>query len=110
MASPKEKLGLLGIKGNISERSLYRTIEKVGRLSQLLMTNYQEVISKNGLVDTTQLSDFSSSYFEGQKAIINLTLKLCKKPDVKNLKLLKKYLGNLTLTIIYPKNGFIIGL
>jgi len=66
--SPKEKLELLGIKGNISERSLYRTIEKVGRLSPLLMANYQEVISKNGLVDTVQVSDFSSSYFEGKKA------------------------------------------
>ncbi len=39
-------------------------------------------------------------------AIINLTEKLCKNPDVKNFKLLKKYLGNLTLTIIYPQNGF----
>ncbi len=39
-------------------------------------------------------------------AIINLTEKLCKNPDVKNFKLLKKYLGNLTLTVIYPKNGF----
>ncbi len=39
-------------------------------------------------------------------AIINLTEKLCKNPDVKNFKLLKKYLGNLTLTVIYPRNGF----
>ena len=39
-------------------------------------------------------------------AIINLTEKLCKNPDVKNFKLLKKYLGNLTLSVIYPDNGF----
>jgi transposase len=39
-------------------------------------------------------------------ALINLTLKLCKNPDVKNFKLLKKYLGSLTLTVIYPENGF----
>lgn len=39
-------------------------------------------------------------------AIINLTLNLCKDPDVKNFKLLKKYLGNLTLTVVYPQNAF----
>ena len=37
-------------------------------------------------------------------AIINLTLKLCKNPLVKNLWLLKKYLKNLTLTIVHPGN------
>ena len=37
-------------------------------------------------------------------AIINLTLKLCKNPLVKNFWLLKKYLKNLTLTIVYPGN------
>ena len=36
----------------------------------------------------------------------NLTLNSCKDPDVKNFKLLKKYLGNLTLTVIYPQNAF----
>ena len=39
-------------------------------------------------------------------AMINLTLNSCKNPDVKNFKLLKKYLGNLTLTVIYPQNAF----
>ena len=34
--------------------------------------------------------------------MINLTLNPCKNPDVKNFKLLKKYLGNLTLTVVYP--------
>ena len=38
--------------------------------------------------------------------IINLTLFLSKKPVVKNVKLLKKYLNNLTLTVVYPKNRF----
>lgn len=42
-------------------------------------------------------------------ALINLTLNFCEKPDVKNLKLLKKYLGNLTVTFIYPENGFRMG-
>jgi len=38
--------------------------------------------------------------------LINLTLYLAKKPLVKNVKLLKKYLNNLTLTVVYPKNRF----
>lgn len=38
--------------------------------------------------------------------IINLTHFLAKLPAVKNLKLLKKFLNNLTLTIIYPPNRF----
>lgn len=38
--------------------------------------------------------------------LINLTLFLAKNPVVKNVKLLKKYLNNLTLTVVYPKNRF----
>lgn len=38
--------------------------------------------------------------------LTSLTLHLAKKPVVKNVKLLKKYLNNLTLTIVYPKNRF----
>jgi len=38
--------------------------------------------------------------------LINLTLNLAKNPLVKNVKLLKKYLNNLTLTVVYPKNRF----
>ena len=39
-------------------------------------------------------------------ALINLTLLKAKNHGVTNLKLLKKYLGNLTLTVVYPKNAF----
>lgn len=38
--------------------------------------------------------------------LINLTLLLAKKPVVKNVKLLKKFLNNLTLTVVYPQNRF----
>lgn len=38
--------------------------------------------------------------------IINLTHFLANLPAVKNLKLLKKFLNNLTLTVIYPPNRF----
>lgn len=38
--------------------------------------------------------------------LISLTHYQTRNPLVKNLKLLKKYLNNLTLTIVYPKNAF----
>jgi len=38
--------------------------------------------------------------------LLNLTLLLANNPVVKNAKLLKKYLNNLTLTVVYPKNRF----
>jgi transposase len=38
--------------------------------------------------------------------IINLTLYLAKKPLVKNVKLLKKFLMKLTVTVVYPETGF----
>jgi len=38
--------------------------------------------------------------------LINLTHFIAKLPVVKNLKLLKKFLNNLTLTVVYPKNRF----
>lgn len=38
--------------------------------------------------------------------MINLTLHFAKKPQVRNVKLLKKYMNNLTVTVIYPPNGF----
>lgn len=44
------------------------------------------------------------------KFLVNLTLLLTKNPLVKNLKLHKKYLMNLTLSIFYPKNYFKLSL
>lgn len=38
--------------------------------------------------------------------LVNLTLWNARNSEVKNLKLLKKYLSNLTLAIIYPPTGF----
>ena len=39
--------------------------------------------------------------------LVNLTLFLAGKPIVRNVKLLKKYLNNVTLTVVYPKDAFI---
>jgi len=68
--SAQEKLELLGIKEKPAERSLYRGIQKIGRLFPILMEKYQAIISDKGLVDYNQITDFSSSYFEGKKAEI----------------------------------------
>ena len=66
--SSEERFDLLGIKGGISERSLYRDLQKVGREFPILLERYQKVVKKYGLVDGIQISDFSSSYFEGKNA------------------------------------------
>ena len=66
--SSKEKLGLLGIGEEPSERSLYRGIQRIGRLLPIFIERYQDTIKKHGLVDENQITDFSSSYFEGKKA------------------------------------------
>jgi transposase len=68
--SSPEKLELLGIKEEPAERSLYRDLQKIGRLSNILLERYQSIIAKKGYVDNDQISDFSSSYFEGKKAEI----------------------------------------
>ena len=66
--SSDERFGLLGIKEGISERSLYRALQKVGREFPILLERYQNIVKKYGLVDMIQISDFSSSYFEGKNA------------------------------------------
>ena len=38
--------------------------------------------------------------------IINLTLLIARNPLVKNVKVLKNYLTDLTVTVVYPPNGF----
>ena len=40
------------------------------------------------------------------KVLISLTQFFCKNPLVKNLKVLKNHLTNLTLTIVYPPFGY----
>ncbi len=38
--------------------------------------------------------------------LVNLTLYLSKKPVVRDIRLLRKFLNNLTLTVVYPPNAF----
>ena len=65
--TPKEKLDILGFKNPTSDRTLNRTLERIGENQQFVMDNYQLWVKVNDLVDKTQDLDFSSSYFEGHK-------------------------------------------
>ena len=65
--TPEEKLRLLGFRGAVSDRTLNRTLERLGEKSQFVIDRYQKWVKDNQLVDMTQNVDFSSSYFEGKK-------------------------------------------
>ena len=65
---PTEKFELLGIKKAPSERSLYMSIQKIGRIFPVLRERYQDIISEKRLIGKDQISNFSSSYFEGKNA------------------------------------------
>ena len=63
--SHPELLQILGFENPTSERSVYRTIERLGENHQLIIRKYQRWIEKQGLVDEEQFADFTSAYFEG---------------------------------------------
>jgi transposase len=65
---PSDTFELLGIKRDPSERSLYRAVEQVGKCYPVLLEQYHAILKAHGLVDNSQLMDFSSTYFEGEKA------------------------------------------
>jgi transposase len=65
---PIEVFQDLGFKHIPSERSIYRALEKVGRLSSVLLERYQLFLKKYNLAYNKKFIDFSSSYFEGTKS------------------------------------------
>ena len=65
--APIEMLELLGFDKVQSDRTLYRTLERLGNLSPFIMEKYQRWVQTQNLVDKQQMIDFSSSYFEGRK-------------------------------------------
>lgn len=65
---PRELVPYLGLEELPTERTLYRTFERVGRCFPVVHDQYQRLIEEHGLVDNSQVVDFSSSYFEGGKA------------------------------------------
>jgi len=65
---PKELIEELGMKKTPSERSIYRTLEKIGRMFPLLLDRYQGFLKDHVLADNEQFIDFSSSYFVGTRS------------------------------------------
>lgn len=65
---PSEILSEIGFKDNISERTLYRNLERIGNNYKFLMENYQKFLKMNDLISEKQFIDFSSSYFEGNSS------------------------------------------
>lgn len=63
-----EELGL----NEISNRTLYRNLERIGDNYKFLMENYQRFIKMKGFVSIEQFVDFSSSYFEGNNSELGL--------------------------------------
>ena len=65
---PYELFEEVGFTKEISERSLYRNLERIGNNYKFLMENYQKFLKMNNLVSEKQFIDFSSSYFEGNSS------------------------------------------
>lgn len=68
--TPEEKLILLGFTKGISDRTLNRTLERLGEKSQFIIDHYQQWVKANKLNDKIQNVDFSSSYFEGNNCTL----------------------------------------
>ena len=65
---PFEFMQQLGMKDVPSDRSMYRTLERIGKNYPIVLDRYQQLIKKRKLVDKKQIVDFSSTYFEGTKS------------------------------------------
>jgi transposase len=65
---PYELFEEIGFNKNISDRSLYRNLERIGNNFKFLMNKYQLFLKRNNLVSDKQFIDFSSSYFEGNSS------------------------------------------
>jgi len=63
-----ELLNEIGFKDEISDRTLYRNLERIGNNYKFLMENYQKFLKMNNLISEKQFIDFSSSYFEGNNS------------------------------------------
>ena len=57
-----------GAKENFGERTLYRVLERREEFFPIVLERYQQFIKESKLADEKQIIDFSSTYFEGDKA------------------------------------------
>jgi len=65
-STPRELFEMLGFKRPPKQRSLYRTIVRMGTAFAFILEQHQKVIKEFGLIDDKQIIDFSSTYFEGR--------------------------------------------
>lgn len=65
---PREWFECFGFKECPKERTLYRDLERVGSKFQFVIEKYLQLIKQRSLIDNKQFIDFSSAYFEGEKA------------------------------------------
>ena len=64
----REWFECLGFKEIPKERTLYRDLERIGEKYCFVVEKYQQLLKQKNLIDNKQFIDFSSAYFEGNKA------------------------------------------
>lgn len=69
---PMELFEYLGFKQTLSERNLYRNLERIGDNIVFIVERYQQLLKKYNLVSEEQFVDFSSSYLEGKKSELGM--------------------------------------
>ena len=65
-----EAFKYLGFKDRPKERTMYRDLERIGLYHKIIISRYQQLIKRHGLISKEQFPDFSSSYFEGKKSVL----------------------------------------
>jgi len=80
---PMEFARQLGMNEPLKERTLNRTLERIGQHFPIVLLRYQQFLKKHGLIDQQQIIDFSSSYLEGGKKseLANYGYSRDKRPD-----------------------------
>jgi transposase len=65
---PPEFARQLGMDEPLAERTLNRTLERIGKRFPIIFQRYQQFLKRYDFVDQQQVTDFSSSYLEGRKS------------------------------------------
>jgi transposase len=65
---PLEFMKQLGLDEKTGDRTIYRTLERIGTYFPFMLHQYQQFIKQHQLIEKEQIIDFSSSYFEGKQA------------------------------------------
>jgi len=80
---PQEFAQQLGMNKPLVERTLNRTVERIGQNFPIILERYHQFLKKYDLIDQQQVIDFSSSYLEGGKKseLANYGYSRDKRPD-----------------------------